>query len=55
VVQAAILMTIFNPKINATIVDGGLFQAEVEQRQVMAVPMVFSNGEMFGSGRMSLE
>jgi alkyl hydroperoxide reductase subunit F len=55
VVQAATLMTIFNPKINATIVDGGLFQAEVEQRQVMAVPMVFSNGEMFGSGRMSLE
>jgi alkyl hydroperoxide reductase subunit F len=55
VVQAATLMTIFNPKINATIVDGGLFQAEVEQRQVMAVPMVFSNGEVFGSGRMSLE
>lgn len=55
VVQAATLMTIFNPKINVTIVDGGLFQAEVEQRQVMAVPMVFSNGEVFGSGRMSLE
>jgi alkyl hydroperoxide reductase subunit F len=55
VVQAATLMTIFNPKINATIIDGGLFQAEVERRQVMAVPMVFSNGEKFGSGRMSLE
>ncbi len=55
VVQAATLMAIYNPKINTVVVDGSLYQAEVEARQVMAVPMVFMNGDLFGSGRMSLE
>jgi alkyl hydroperoxide reductase subunit F len=55
VVQAATLMAIYNPKINTTIVDGALNQAEVDARQVMAVPMVFKNDQVFGSGRMSLE
>ncbi len=55
VVQAAALMAIYNPKINTVVVDGSLYQAEVEARQVMAVPMVFMNGDLFGSGRMSLE
>ncbi len=55
VVQAAALMAIYNPKINTVVVDGSLFQAEVEQRQVMAVPLVYMNNEVFGSGRMSLE
>lgn len=36
-------------------IEGGAFQPEVEARQVMAVPMVFLNGEVFGSGRMTLE
>jgi alkyl hydroperoxide reductase subunit F len=35
-------------------IDGGLFQAEVDERQIMAVPMVFLNGQVFGSGRMEL-
>ena len=55
VVQAATLMAIYNPKIHTTIVDGALNQAEVDARQVMAVPMVFKNDQVFGSGRMSLE
>ncbi|MFP5393854.1 MAG: alkyl hydroperoxide reductase subunit F, partial [Gammaproteobacteria bacterium] len=55
VVQAAALMAIHNPKIRATIIDGGLFAEEVERRQVMAVPMVFNNDALFGSGRMTLE
>jgi len=55
VVQAATLMAIYNPKITATIIDGSLNQAEVEARQVMAVPMVYMNDQVFGSGRMSLE
>ena len=55
VVQAATLMAIYNPRIQTTIVDGGLNQAEVEERQVMAVPMVYMNDQVFGSGRMSLE
>ena len=55
VVQALSLMAILNPKIRTTVIEGGAFQAEVEQRQVMAVPMVFLNGEVFGSGRMTLD
>ncbi len=55
VVQALALMAIVNPKISTTVIEGGAFQQEVEQRQVMAVPMVFQGGEMFDSGRMTLE
>ena len=55
VVQALSLMAIRNPRIKTTVIDGALFQAEVEARQVMAVPMVFLNGQVFGSGRMSVE
>jgi len=55
VVQALALMAILNPNISTTVIEGGTFQQEVEQRQVMAVPMVFQGGEMFDSGRMSLE
>jgi NADH-dependent peroxiredoxin subunit F len=55
VVQAAVMMAIFNPKITTTVIDGALYQAEIDRRQVMAVPMVYSNDAVFGSGRMTLE
>jgi NADH-dependent peroxiredoxin subunit F len=55
VVQALALMAILNPRVKTTVIEGGAFQAEVESRKVMAVPMVFLNGEMFGSGRMTVE
>jgi alkyl hydroperoxide reductase subunit F len=55
VVQATSLMAILNPRIRTTIIDGGLFQGEVEARQIMAVPMTFLNGEVFASGRMTVE
>jgi len=55
VVQAATLMAIYNPRITTTVIDGALNQAEVDARQVMAVPMVYMNDQVFGSGRMSLE
>ncbi len=55
VVQALNLMAVLNANIHHTAIDGALFQDEVDQRQVMAVPTVFLNGEMFESGRMSLE
>ena len=55
VVQALSLMAIVNPRIQTVVIDGALYQAEVDRRQVMAVPMVYLNGEVFGSGRMSLE
>jgi len=55
VVQALSLMAIVNPKVKTVVIEGGAFQKEVEERQIMAVPMVFLNGQVFGSGRMTAE
>jgi alkyl hydroperoxide reductase subunit F len=54
VVQALNLMSVVNPRVRHTMIDGALFQGEVERRAVMAVPSVFLNGEPFGQGRMLL-
>ncbi|MCH1625988.1 alkyl hydroperoxide reductase subunit F [Fredinandcohnia quinoae] len=55
VVQALNVMSILNPGISHTMIDGAAFKEEVESKDIMAVPTVFLNGEEFGSGRMSLE
>ena len=55
VVQALSLMAVVNPKIKTTVIEGGAFQQEVTDREIMAVPMVFLNGQVFGSGRMTIE
>lgn len=55
VVQALNVMSVLNPNITHTMIDGGAFKAEVEAKEIMAVPTVFLNGESFGNGRMSLE
>jgi alkyl hydroperoxide reductase subunit F len=55
VVQALNLLSVLNPDITHTSIDGALFQDEAERRQVLAVPTVFRNGELFGQGRMTLE
>ena len=55
VVQAINLMAVLNPSVRATMIDGALFQAEVEARQIMAVPTLHLNGRPFGQGRMSVE
>ncbi|RAS60960.1 alkyl hydroperoxide reductase subunit F [Vibrio diazotrophicus] len=54
VVQAFNMMSAINPDIRTTMIDGALFQDEVKSRDIMAVPSVFVNGELFGQGRMSL-
>ncbi len=54
VVQALALMAVHNPHVRVTIIDGALFQDEVQARQIMAVPLVFHNGQLFGSGRMDV-
>jgi alkyl hydroperoxide reductase subunit F len=54
VVQALNLAAVLNPGIRHTAIDGALYQAEVADRKVMAVPTVFLNGELFGQGRMDL-
>ncbi len=54
VVQALNLMAVLNPNISHTMIDGALFPKEVEERNILAVPAVFANGELFGQGRMTL-
>jgi alkyl hydroperoxide reductase subunit F len=55
VVQAINLMAVLNPRVRATMIDGALFQSEVEARQIMAVPSLYLNGQPFGQGRMTIE
>jgi alkyl hydroperoxide reductase subunit F len=55
VVQALNLMAVINPNIRHVMIDGALFQEEVAERQIMAVPTIFLNGKVFDQGRMSLE
>jgi len=55
VVQALNLAAVLNPRIQHVAIDGGLFPAEVEARQIMSVPTVYLNGEVFDQGRMTLE
>jgi alkyl hydroperoxide reductase subunit F len=55
VIQALNLMAALNPNVTNTMIDGALFRNEVEERSVLAVPMVFLNGDHFGQGRSSLE
>ncbi|WP_158652812.1 thioredoxin family protein, partial [Acinetobacter indicus] len=55
VVQALNLIAIYNPGTTATMIDGAFFQDEVEERKIMAVPMVFQDGNHIGQGRMTLE
>lgn len=54
VVQALNIMSVINPNISHTMIEGGLYQEEVDAKKVMAVPTVFLNGEEFSSGRMEL-
>ncbi|ACC72791.1 alkyl hydroperoxide reductase subunit F [Paraburkholderia phymatum] len=55
VVQALNIMALINPRIRHTAIDGALFQNEVESRQIMAVPTMFLNGEVFGQGRSGVK
>ncbi len=55
VVQALNLMAVLNPSIRHVAIDGALFQDEVTDRKIMAVPSLYLNGENFGQGRMGLE
>jgi alkyl hydroperoxide reductase subunit F len=55
VVQSLNLMAVLNPKISHVMIDGALYQDEVNARQIMSVPSVYLNGEAFGQGRMGIE
>ena len=52
VVQALNLMSVINPNITHTMIDGAVFREE--SKDIMAVPAVFLDGEEFGNGRMTI-
>jgi len=55
VVQALNIMSVLNPNITHTMVDGAAYKEEVESKDILAVPAVYLNGESFGNGRMTIE
>ncbi len=55
VVQALNLMAVLNPNVTSTMIDGALFQDDVNARQIMAVPTTYLNDAEFGAGRMLIE
>lgn len=55
VVQALNIMAVLNENITHTMVDGGIFQDEIKALDIMAVPTVYANGEVFANGRITLE
>ncbi|WP_345796060.1 alkyl hydroperoxide reductase subunit F [Castellaniella sp. MT123] len=55
VVQALNAMSVVNPRIRHVAIDGALFQDEVSKREVLSVPAVFLNGELFHQGRAGVE
>ncbi|TAM89860.1 MAG: alkyl hydroperoxide reductase subunit F [Candidimonas sp.] len=55
VVQALNAMSVINPRIRHEAIDGAFFREEVEAREVLSVPTVFLNGELFHQGRAGVE
>ena len=55
VVQAFNIMAVLNPNISHTMVEGGMFQEEVESKKIMSVPAVFHDGQLFHSGRATID
>ena len=55
VVQALNIISVLNPNVTHTMIDGAAFKEEVESKNVMAVPAVFLNGEFWNGGRISLQ
>lgn len=55
VVQSLNMMSVLNPGITHTMIDGAAFKEEVERKEIMAVPSVHLNGEFFESGRMTID
>ncbi|HEU0230309.1 MAG TPA: alkyl hydroperoxide reductase subunit F [Burkholderiaceae bacterium] len=55
VVQALNAMSVINPAIQHVAIDGAFFRDEVEAREILSVPSVFLNGELFHQGRAGVE
>ncbi|MDA3130248.1 alkyl hydroperoxide reductase subunit F [Aliibacillus thermotolerans] len=55
VVQALNIMSVLNPNITHTMIDGATNKEEAEERNVRAVPAVFLNGKFWNGGRISIQ
>lgn len=55
VVQALNIMSVLNPNITHTMIEGGAFKSEVEEKEIMAVPAVYRDKDFFEGGRMTLD
>lgn len=53
VVQALNQFALLSPNISAEMVDGGLFQEVIEERDIQGVPSVYANGELFANGKVT--
>lgn len=52
VVQALNQFALLNPNISSEMIDGGLNQSLVEERDIQGVPSVYLNGELFANGKV---
>ncbi|KLR95792.1 alkyl hydroperoxide reductase subunit F [Neisseria gonorrhoeae SK708] len=55
VVQSLNTISIINPKIQHTAVEGSAFREEVERLGIMSVPAVFEDGKLISSGRAGID
>ncbi|MFX4227712.1 MAG: thioredoxin family protein [Porticoccaceae bacterium] len=52
VVQTLNQFALINDNISAEMIDGGLFQNVVKERDIQGVPCVYLNGELFANGKV---
>jgi len=52
VVQSLNQFALLNEHISAEMIDGGLFQDLIDQRNIQGVPSVYLNGELFANGKI---
>jgi len=55
VVQALNIIAILNPNVKHTMIEGGWFQDEISENNIMGVPTVLKNEELFANGRLEVD
>ncbi len=55
VVQSFNIMAVLNPNINHTMIEGSMFQDIAEDREVLAVPAIFKDGNFIEGGKQSMD
>jgi len=55
VVQALNIMAILNPNVNHTMIEGSMFQDIAEDRDVLAVPAIFKDGDFLEGGKQTMD